>query len=660
MSNKSYSKVCDAKSNEGKSNEGKSNEGKSNEGKTESSNYVSKKTNRNNDDSKLNNTDDNTNHSNGGNRRYNNDGNSGNGVNRRYNNDNSNSNSNGNSNSNSNSNSNNGNGNGNGNGNRRYNNGNDNGNGGNRRYNNDNNGNGGNRRYNNDSNGSNGGNRRYDNGNGGNRRYNNNNDNDNVNSNDNGGYRQNDNRQSGGNRRYDNRNNGGNRHYNNDNMNNQNDQQSNNSNSNNHSNNHDDDETNNSTTTEAISSEPLPLTADDITRREECMVPIESFDDLSTFIDLKIIRGVMSYGFDVPSPIQQKAIKPFLSKFDLIAQAQSGTGKTATFCIGTLGNIDFTKNETQAIILAHTMELAQQIEHVFANIGKYIDVRLALAVKTMSVRENIDVIMGKNNDGLLPHVIIGTPGRMLDMITKKIININTIKVLVIDEADELLSEGFIVQIKQIISSIGSNTQIGLFSATMDSNFFKLTEKFLRNPINILINKENLTLDGIKQYNIECEKNEWKFDTLCDLYSLFSTSQTIIYCNYHQSVELLTKKLQEQNFKVSLIHGSMDIMEREEAMKKFRSLQTRVLISTDLLGRGIDVQQVSIVINYDIPFKNESYIHRIGRSGRHGRKGTAINFITNNDVRRIEEIAKYYNTSILPLPADLASVFQNDS
>ena len=230
--------------------------------------------------------------------------------------------------------------------------------------------------------------------------------------------------------------------------------------------------------------------------------------------------------------------------------------------------------------------------------------------------------------------------------------------LILDEADELLSEGFINQIHQIISSINSKTQIGLFSATMDTNFFTTTQKFMRNPINILINKENLTLDGIKQYNIECEKNEYKFETLCDLYSLFSTSQTIIYCNYHQSVELLTKKMQEQNFKVSLIHGSMDIAEREEAMRKFRSLTTRVLISTDLLGRGIDVQQVSIVINYDIPFKNESYIHRIGRSGRHGRTGTAINFVTNNDVKRMDDIAKYYNTKINSLPSDLASVFQN--
>ena len=412
------------------------------------------------------------------------------------------------------------------------------------------------------------------------------------------------------------------------------------------------------TTPKEPSTKSLELTPEQIIQREECIIPFETFDDLGKYIDLKIIRGVMAYGFETPSPIQQKAIKPFLSKFDLIAQAQSGTGKTATFCIGTLGNLDFTKNETQAIVIAHTMELAQQIEHVFTNIGKYVDLRLALAVKSLSVRENIEVLLGRNTDGNLPHVVIGTPGRLLDMINKQALNIETVNVLILDEADELLSEGFLNQIQQIISSVNNECQIGLFSATMDTNFFNMTKKFVRNPINILINKENLTLEGIKQYNIECEKNEYKFETLCDLYSLFSTSQTIIYCNYHQSVELLTKKMQEQNFKVSLIHGSMDIAEREEAMRKFRSLNTRVLISTDLLGRGIDVQQVSIVINYDIPFKNESYIHRIGRSGRHGRTGVAINFVTNNDIKRMDDIVKYYSTKINPLPSDLSSVFQN--
>jgi len=397
---------------------------------------------------------------------------------------------------------------------------------------------------------------------------------------------------------------------------------------------------------------------DNIERREKYSVPIESFDDLNDFVNLKLIRGVMAYGFEKPSPIQKKAILPLLGKYDVIAQAQSGTGKTATFCIGTLGNIDFTKNAVQAIVLAHTLELAQQIEIVFKSIGTHLELRLGSAVKNIPVRENIEQLLGTLNGGLLPHVVVGTPGRVLDMINKKIINANTVKILILDEADELLSDGFILQIKNIISCV-TDSQIGLFSATMEPNFFELTKKFMRNPITILIKKEDLTLEGIKQYYVECGKNEYKFDTLCDLYSLISISQTIIYCNHFQSVENLTKKLQEQNFKVSCIHGNMDITERAESMRNFRNLISRVLISTDLLGRGIDIQQISIVINYDIPLKIESYIHRIGRSGRHGRKGTALNLVNDTDMKRLLDIEKYYNTQILTLPNDVETVLNGN-
>ena len=398
-----------------------------------------------------------------------------------------------------------------------------------------------------------------------------------------------------------------------------------------------------------------PLSADDIARREDYSIPITSFDDLGKEIDLKIIRGVMAYGFETPSPIQQKAIRPVLGGYDVIAQAQSGMGKTATFCIGTLGRLDITKNEIQALVMAHTMELAMQIEYVFKNIGRYLDVRIGQAVKSIPVRDNIDQLEGRNNNNLVPHVVIGTPGRMLDMINKEAIPGKNIKIVVLDEADELLSDGFMKQIKSIIGSINPDVQIGLFSATMEPEFFRITRNFMRNPMNVLIKKAELTLEGIKQFYIDCEKNDYKFETLCDLYSLISVSQTIIYCNHYQSVEQLTRKLQDNNFKVSCIHGNMNIAEREDAMKNFRSLTSRVLISTDLLGRGIDVQQVSVVINYDLPLKIESYIHRIGRSGRHGRKGTAINLINMNDYKKVKEIEKYYHTNVEPLPDDVASI-----
>jgi translation initiation factor 4A len=397
------------------------------------------------------------------------------------------------------------------------------------------------------------------------------------------------------------------------------------------------------------------LSEEELAKREESTIPIENFEDLIPRIDMKIVRGLMAYGFEHPSPIQCKAIKPMLHGYDLIAQAQSGMGKTATFCIGTLGNIDCNKNEIQAIILAHTLELSQQIEYVFKNIGKYVDVRIAQANKSLSVRENIDVLTGYNTDGQLPHIVIGTPGRLLDMFNKNAIKLQGIKLLVIDEADELLSEGFIPQIKKIISSLDENVQICLFSATMNVEFFDVTKHFIRNPINILVNKERLTLEGIKQFYIDCEKNEYKLETLCDLYSILTISQSIIYCNSYKSVEILTKKLQDRNFAISCIHGNMSVADRESTMANFRNCKTRVLISTDLLGRGIDVQQVSIVINYDIPMRYESYIHRIGRSGRHGRKGTAINFVTGYDMKHLKGIESYYNTVIETLPADIQSV-----
>lgn len=402
--------------------------------------------------------------------------------------------------------------------------------------------------------------------------------------------------------------------------------------------------------------EQKPITAEDAARREEFAIPIETFDDLGKEIDLKIIRGVMAYGFELPSQIQQRAIRPLLGGYDVIAQAQSGMGKTATFCIGSLGRLDMSKNEIQVIVLAHTLELAMQIEYVFKNIGRYLDVRIGMATKSIPVRDNIDQLLGTNApDGAIPQVVIGTPGRILDMLNKDVIQGQKIKLLVLDEADELLSDGFLRQIKSIIGTLNREVQIGLFSATMEPEFFRTTQHFMRNPMNILIKKEELTLEGIKQFYIDCEKNEYKFETLCDLYSLISVSQTIIYCNHYQSVEQLTRKLQENNFKVSCIHGSMNIAQREEAMKNFRSMISRVLISTDLLGRGIDVQQVSVVINYDLPLKIESYIHRIGRSGRHGRKGTAINLLNAADYRKVKDIERYYNTHIEQLPDDVASI-----
>jgi translation initiation factor 4A len=253
----------------------------------------------------------------------------------------------------------------------------------------------------------------------------------------------------------------------------------------------------------------------------------------------------------------------------------------------------------------------------------------------------------------VPHVVVGTPGRVFDMMNRKVFETKYIKSFILDEADEMLSRGFKEQIYDVFQYMPANCQVGLFSATMPQDVLEMTEKFMRDPVVILVKKEELTLEGIKQYYIAVEKEEYKFDTLCDLYETLTVTQAIIYVNTRRKVDWLTQKLRERDFTVSCLHGDIDQKERDLIMREFRTGSSRVLVTTDLLARGIDVQQVSLVINYDLPTNRENYIHRIGRSGRFGRKGVAINFITNEDFQTMKEIEEFYNTKIVDMPVDVA-------
>merc|ERR1719424_2373394 len=225
----------------------------------------------------------------------------------------------------------------------------------------------------------------------------------------------------------------------------------------------------------------------------------------------------------------------------------------------------------------------------------------------------------------------------------------------LDEADEMLSRGFKEQIYDIFKFLPEQVQVCLFSATMPLEVLEVTSSFMRDPVRILVKKDELTLEGIKQFYIAVEKEEWKLDTLCDLYETLTITQAIIYCNTRRKVDWLTEKMQERDFVVSAMHGDMDQRERDLIMREFRSGSSRVLITTDLLARGIDVQQVSLVFNYDIPTNRENYIHRIGRSGRFGRKGVAINFVTSSDVRYLRDIEQFYQTQIEEMPMDVADL-----
>jgi len=266
---------------------------------------------------------------------------------------------------------------------------------------------------------------------------------------------------------------------------------------------------------------------------------------------------------------------------------------------------------------------------------------------------NVREDMAKLQEGV--QVVVGTPGRVYDMINRRSLRTDTIKMFCLDEADEMLSRGFKDQIYEVFQLLPQDTQVVLLSATMPADVLEVTKKFMRDPIRILVKRDELTLEGIKQFYIAVEKEEWKLDTLCDLYETVTITQAVIFCNTRRKVDWLTEKMHAREFTVSAMHGDMEMKQREVLMKEFRSGSSRVLITTDLLARGIDVQQVSLVINYDLPTNRENYIHRIGRGGRFGRKGVAINFVTTEDVRMLRDIEQFYNTQIDEMPLNVADL-----
>ena len=328
---------------------------------------------------------------------------------------------------------------------------------------------------------------------------------------------------------------------------------------------------------------------------------------------------------------------------DVIAQAQSGTGKTATFSVAILQRIDPNLKAVQALVLAPTRELAQQIQNVVVALGDYMNIQCHACIGGTNVRED----MARLSDGA--QVVVGTPGRVYDMINRRAFRTDHLKMFCLDEADEMLSRGFKDQMYEVFQLLPQDTQVVLLSATMPEDVLAVTKKFMRDPVRILVKRDELTLEGIKQFFVAVEKEDWKFDTLCDLYDTLTITQAVIFCNTRRKVDWLTDRMRENNFQVSSMHGEMQQRERDAIMSEFRQGGSRVLITTDVWARGIDVQNVSLVINYDLPTNRENYIHRIGRSGRFGRKGVAINFVTTEDVKTLRDIEQYYSTQIDEMP-----------
>lgn len=379
------------------------------------------------------------------------------------------------------------------------------------------------------------------------------------------------------------------------------------------------------------------------TNMSEPMKTFKQWDDIE--MNTKLLRGIYSYGFEKPSPIQQKTILPMMDGRDIIGQAQSGTGKTGAFTVGTLQNIDTTDDHTQAIIISPTHELARQNNDVLRNIGSYMKVRHHLLIGGRPLTEDKEILKSEKP----PHVVVGCPGRIHDMLSRNILDATHVKMFILDEADEMLSNSFKDQIYKIFKYLNTNVQVGLFSATMPQDVRDLTTKFMRNPVKIYVDCEMLTLEGLKQYYINVNNDMEKYDTLKDLFQMLSVSQTIIYCNSVNRVQNLYDAMRQDEYPVIAIHSGMTPEERSKALADFKSGVHRVMISSDVTARGIDVQQVSIVINFDLCKNKETYLHRIGRSARWGRKGVAINLVTKFDIEKVKELEQYYDTQIEEMP-----------
>ncbi|KAM7534501.1 hypothetical protein Aperf_G00000113221 [Anoplocephala perfoliata] len=384
----------------------------------------------------------------------------------------------------------------------------------------------------------------------------------------------------------------------------------------------------------------------------------------------ELLRGIYDYGFEKPSLVQQRAICQIIKKRDVVVQAQSGTGKTATFCIGTLQILDPSCKKTQALFLAPTRELASQIHQVITALADHLSIKCMLCC---GGKGSANLTEKNLNQG--SQIVVGTPGRILDRLRNGFLKLPDLRIIVVDEADEMLNQGLREQLASIFNRLPSSTSVDevdpihgsvrssvqrvVVSATWTSGCRDAMQHFLSDPVCILVPRDELSLSGITQYYINTGGEEWKFETLTDIFASVCVPQTVVFANTRRKVDWLQETLQKDGFTVTAAHGDMDQATRDHVMKQFRAGRSRVLVTTDIWARGIDVQTVGLVVNYDLPQTAAVYLHRIGRSGRFGRRGVAISFVSgdsgNEDIKHLETIAKTYSISIGPAPANLADL-----
>ena len=366
-----------------------------------------------------------------------------------------------------------------------------------------------------------------------------------------------------------------------------------------------------------------------------------------------LLKGIYEKGYDNPSPVQEEVIPVALESKDIIARAKNGTGKTGSFVIPILNLIDTNPkdkkvlNSIQCLILVPTRELALQTSFTIKEIGKYLNVQCMVSTGGTFLKE--DILRLKNGDSPV-HVVVGTPSRVSNLINKHVLNLSYCGILVLDEADKLLSQDFKDFVTDIIRFLPKKRQIMLFSATFPLDVKKFKDQYLKEPV-LLNLMEELTLFGITQYYTYIEE-KLKLQCLHTLFQKLEINQAIIFCNTAKRVEILSKKIIEMGFSCYYIHAGLEQNERNRIYHDFRNNACRCLVSSDLMTRGIDIPNVNVVINFDFPKSAETYLHRIGRSGRFGHLCIAISFITDDDLQNYYIIKKELDTDIEPMPQNI--------
>lgn len=368
----------------------------------------------------------------------------------------------------------------------------------------------------------------------------------------------------------------------------------------------------------------------------------------------EIIRAIEEMGFEEATPIQSQAIPLVLEGKDIIGQAQTGTGKTAAFGIPLLMKVNPEERNTQAIVLCPTRELAIQCAEEIRKLAKYLHgIKVLPVYGGQDITRQIKALKGGAT------IIIGTPGRVMDHLRRKTIRLDAVDTIVLDEADEMLNMGFREDIETILSYMpNEQRQTVLFSATMPKPILDITKKYQTEAVSIKITKKELTVPNIDQYYYDIRRND-KIDVLCRLLDFYNPKLSLVFCNTKRMVDDVASELTGRGYAAEAIHGDMKQMQRDRVMKSFRTGRTDILIATDVAARGIDVDDVEAVFNYDLPQDNEYYVHRIGRTGRAGRCGRAFNFVRGKEVYRLKEIQRYCQTKILaqPIPSshDVAQI-----